>query len=326
MAEQAVYISDIGYSLGSIRQSVEQSYADGLTFSNAALLAKSGFQFHHMCRDNQSTYDLASAAVDNLSSGANTESGKSLQSIGGILYATCLTCNGNLGDWQEFLDTRDVKHLMDFPVSHLQADLGMQNAFLMGINQIACTSLLSTLRVAKGLLCSDPNIGELLCLTADRFPPGAAYEQTFNLISDGAAACVVNRNGGRFKILDVHHISNGAMAQANDDETAGFYFNYSYRVISELLSRNQLTLTDIHWIVPQNTNVKAWEVLASILRFDYEKVLTPTREDIGHCISGDNIINLKVMDDRGVFTSGEKILLPMAGFGLNWACVLLEKV
>jgi 3-oxoacyl-[acyl-carrier-protein] synthase-3 len=137
---------------------------------------------------------------------------------------------------------------------------------------------------------------------------------------------VVNRHGGRVKILDAHHISNGAMAQANDDETAGFYFNYSYRVIDQLLKRNNLTINDIDWIVPQNTNIKAWEVLSSILHFDYQRVLTPTREDIGHCISGDNIINLKHADDNGIFQPGDKILLPMAGFGLNWSCVLLEKV
>jgi 3-oxoacyl-[acyl-carrier-protein] synthase-3 len=322
MMSQPVYISEIGYSLGNNRQNLEQSHAKGLTFSSAQLLTDSGFRFHHMCGGAQTTYDLARAAVDNLLS----PRGKSLDNINGILYATCLSCNGNLGKWEDFRESGDVKHLMDFPVSHLQAEFGMQTAFLLGVNQTACTSLLSTLRIAKALMRAESHIDELLCLTADRFPQGAVYEQTYNLISDGAAACVVSRHEGRAKILDVHHISNGAMARANDDETAGFYFNYSYRVIDELLKRNDLSIKDINWIVPQNTNIKAWEVLASILRFDYERVLTPTREDIGHCISGDNIINLKKADDQGVFRPGDKILLPMAGFGLNWSCVLLEKV
>jgi 3-oxoacyl-[acyl-carrier-protein] synthase-3 len=318
----AVYISDIGYALGNIRQTLEFSHVNGMTYSSPELLTDSGFHFHHMCGPTQTAYDLARSAVDQLI----TTRGKDCENINGILYATCLTCNGNLGQWQDFQQSGDVKHLMDFPVSHLQAEFGMQNAFLMGVNQTACTSLLGTLRIAKALMSSEPQLDQLLCLTADRFPPGAKYEQTYNLISDGAAACVVSRHEGSAKILDAHHISNGAMAQANDDETAGFYFNYSYRVVDELLKRNNLDINDIDWIVPQNTNIKAWEVLSSILRFDYQKVLTPTREDIGHCISGDNIINLKFADDNGMFQPGDKILLPMAGFGLNWSCVLLEKV
>ena len=121
MAVQAVYISDIGYSLGEIRQSVEQSYAQGLIFSNAKLLAKSGCQFHHLCRDDQTTYDLACASVHNLITEAKTAAGKSLQSIGGILYATCLTCNGNLRVWQGFCGQPRCKTPHGFPRQFLQA-------------------------------------------------------------------------------------------------------------------------------------------------------------------------------------------------------------
>lgn len=322
MDTSAVYIGEIGYAVGRERCHVADTVKNGLTFSNEQLLMDSGFLYHHCCGDKQTPYDLARSAVDNLC----TSEGRDISQVDGVLYATCLTCNGNLGAWNAFQETRDVKHLMDFPVSHLQADFNIENSFVMGLNQTACTSLLGTLRVGKSLLATEPNLNELLCLTADRFPQGAAYEQTYNLISDGAAACVLSRKPGRLKIIDCHHLSNGAMARANDDETAGFYFNYTHRVLTEILHRNHLALDDIAWIVPQNTNIKAWEVLASILRFDYGKVLTPTREQIGHCISGDNIINLKVADDENMFKPGDKILLPMAGFGLNWSCVLLEKV
>lgn len=317
-----IYIGEIGYAVGSEHCHVSDTVAKGLTFSDEQLLKDSGFLYHYRASEKQTTYDLARSAVDNLCA----SEGKDISQVDGVLYATCLTCSGNLGAWDTFKETKDVKHLMDFPVSHLQADFNIENSFVMGLNQTACTSLLGTLRVGKALLVGDPNLNELLCLTSDRFPHGAAYEQAYNLISDGAAACVLSRKPGRLKVLDCHHLSNGAMAQADDDETVGFYFNYTHRVLNEILIRNQLSLDDIDWIVPQNTNIKAWEVLASILRFDYAKVLTPTRDQIGHCISGDNIINLKVADDENTFKPGDKILLPMAGFGLNWACVLLEKV
>lgn len=317
-----IYLNEMGYALGEKRQSLEESFEHGETFSEVSLLRDSGFVYHHKCSDHQTAYDLARSALDNLI----TDHNKSLKSVSGILYATCLSCNGNLGQTSEFESTRDVKYLMDFPASHLQAEFEMERAFVMGLNQTACTSLLGALRVAKALLSTDSSLNEILCLTADRFPNGAAYEQTYNLISDGAAACVVSREKQGYRIIDCHHISNGAMARANDDETAGFYFSYSNRVVNELLDRNKLQLSDISWIVPQNTNIKAWEVLSSIMRFDYSRVLVPTREDIGHCISGDNIINLKTVSEKNIIQSGDLVLLPMAGFGLNWSCVLLEKV
>lgn len=318
-----IYLNEFGYALGSQRRTVEATCSRGATFSPQRVLEESGFEHHYVCDTRESPYDLARRAVDTL---RIARAPKSLEEIDAILYATCLTCNGNIGSLSIFDETKDVKSLMDFPVSHLQSDFSMSRAFVMGLNQTACTSLLGSLRIAKALLTTESHLNEVLCLTADRFPDGAKYEQGFNLISDGAACCSVSKQEGPFRIIDCHQISNGAMAQASDEETAGFYFNYTCRSVTEILQRNDLKLADIHWIVPQNTNLKAWQVLCSVLDFDFGKVLMPTRSEIGHCISGDNIINLMVANDQALFAAGERILMPMAGFGLNWSCVVLEKV
>ena len=83
---------------------------------------------------------------------------------------------------------------------------------------------------------------------------------------------------------------------------------------------------DLDWIVPQNTNTKAWQILARLLKFDFSKVFFPTIGEVGHVISGDNIINLKRLADDGLITAGQRALLFMAGYGLNWQCVIVEKV
>lgn len=318
-----VYIDNFGHALGNQRFSVEQSYKRGLTFSSSEILVESGFQYHYVC-NGMSTYELAKAAVENLSSSFEKPI-NDFSHIDGIIYATCLTRNANIGSWETFTESKDVKSLMDFPVSHLQHDFSISNAFVLGVNQMACTSLLGAIRVARAFLHTESDLNNILCLTADRFPEDAIYEQGYNLISDGAAACIVKREPGPFKVVDCHHISNGAMAQASDDETAGFYFNYTYKLLTEMLARNGMSMEDVGWVVPQNTNIKAWQVLSSILNYDFERVLMPTREEIGHCISGDNIINLKTCYDNQQFAQGDYILMPMAGFGLNWSCVMLEK-
>jgi 3-oxoacyl-[acyl-carrier-protein] synthase-3 len=78
--------------------------------------------------------------------------------------------------------------------------------------------------------------------------------------------------------------------------------------------------------VPQNTNIGAWQVMCTLLPFDYARVYHPTLSDVGHMISGDNIVNMKHLVDNDVVKSGEKVLLFMAGYGLNWQGVILEKV
>lgn len=321
----STYIHFPAFRLGQTAQTLEQARQQGALLSEVQALSDAGFHQHYVCGDQQSAYDLAKGALDDMIE-TYPEARAWLADIDAILYVTCLPLNGNHGDTTQFDVTHDVKHLMDFPASRLQADYGMEKAFVMGINQQACTGMLGSIRVANALLMAEPGLNKILCITADRFPKGAIYEQAYNLISDGGAACIVSREARGFRYLGANHITNGAMATANDEETAGFYFSYSHRLINDVCKQAGITPADVQWIVPQNTNRKAWRILSSVLRFDFNRILMPSISTAGHCISGDNIINLKMASQENTFQKGDKLLLPMAGFGLNWSCILVEKV
>ena len=163
------YVDHFAHALGGTKHSAEDSAAAGRTAHPAAAFLQSGFRFHHVCGEDESAYDLARAAV--------VAMGEGLGRVDAILYATCLPANANLGAPERFAETSDVKHLMDFPASRLQADLGLEDAFVVGLAQQACTSMLGSLRMAHGLLATDPAVSRVLCVSADRFPPGARYEQ-----------------------------------------------------------------------------------------------------------------------------------------------------
>lgn len=319
-----VFVKFPSYHLGSHVSNLADTAASKRIISDFNAMQDAGFARHHTATPEETAYSLAKGAMHDMLT-SYPEAANLIPEIDLIIYVTCLPLNGNEGDINQFNRTRDVKHFMDFPASRLQADFGMDNAFVMGLNQQACTGMLSCLRVANAMLCTEPQIRNILCITADRFPAGALYEQAYNLISDGAAACIVNREESGYRYLHAHHITNGAMATANDDETAGFYFSYSHRLITELCTKGQCKPEDISWIIPQNTNRKAWKILSSVLRFELDRILMPTIGEVGHCISGDNIINLKTVQQSNKLRPGDKLLLPMAGFGLNWSAVLLEK-
>jgi 3-oxoacyl-[acyl-carrier-protein] synthase-3 len=318
MASQ-VYVHDFSYALGEDSFDVEESAAAGRTRTEAKALRNVGFARHHVCHDETTPYELAKRAVEPLRD--RLEQGVEL-----IVYSTCLPLNANLGSTQSFERSRDVKDIMDFPASHLQADFGLDRAWVLGLNQQACTSMLGSLRVAGALLDTDPDLKRALCVTADRFPKGALYEQAYNLISDGAGACLVSRERTGYRLVTAHGITNGALAQASDDETVGSYFNYTHRLIMETLARASLRMDDIDWVVPQNTNQIAWQILCRLLKFDYERVFYPSMTDVGHIISSDNVVNMARLEKERVVRPGSRLLLVMAGFGLNWQAVILEKV
>lgn len=312
-----VFLDHVGVALGGRAETVEEAADGGRTRSPAAALREAGFVRHYVCEPGESAYVLACRAVEPIRA--------ALADVGAIVYATCLPHNGNVGSEAAFRDTRDVKHLMDFPASRLQADFGLERAAVFGLSQQACTGTLGALRIAAALLRDEGGIGRALCVTADRFPDGALYEQAYNLVSDGAAACVVSLDQGAFRLLACHAITNGALSLASDDEAVGHYFAYSHRVIEETLAKAGLTIDDIGWVVPQNMNVTAWRIFARLLGIDFERVAFPTLPEAAHVISADNLLNLERITEEGRVQPGERVMLVMSGFGLNWQCVILER-
>lgn len=313
-----VYVSHLASALGSDVWSVRQSAAAERLVSAVDALQGAGFERHYICTESESGYDLAARAFE--------ASGIEAEAVDLIVYSTCLPQNGSCGDSRDFESGGDVKHLMRFPASRLQGEFGMHRATTIGLNQQACTGMLGALRIARNMLRAEAELQRVLCITADRFPPGAKYEQAYNLISDGAAACQVSREPAGLRLRDVHHISNGAMVGASGEQSAASYFSYSCRVIEELLERTGIHIRDVRWVVPQNVNRTAWQVLCDLLNLDPSQAYCPPTAALGHVISADNIINLADLCNSGLLRSGDRILTFMAGYGSHWQCAMLEAV
>ena len=313
-----VYLHGPVYALGDTAYSVEESVAASRTLSDADTLREAGFASHHVCAPDTGVQDLAARAA--------TQLGESLDTVSTVVFSTCLPMNGSVGSVDDYHRSRDVKHLMDFPASRLQSACGLRDTQIIGLNQQACTGMLGGIRLARALLHTEADVDDILCITADKFPPDAIYEQSYNLISDGAAAVVVSRLERGFRVLACHQITNGALVQASDDEAVGTYFNYTHRLVQETLAKVNATIGDVDWIIAQNMNVKAWQILARLLAFDAGRVFFESLPEVGHVISGDNVINLKRLEESGEIRAGDKLLMIMAGYGMNWQSVLIEKV
>jgi 3-oxoacyl-[acyl-carrier-protein] synthase-3 len=312
------YLTLPTYALGEVVHTVEDSVAAGRTVTDVAGLRSAGFERHCICEPRTTAFDLARAAVEPIA--------HQLGALDAIIYATCLPLNGNVGDEALYAASRDVKYLMDYPASRLQAYLHQDGAQVIGLNQQACTSMLGSIRIARALIATEPSMRRILCITSDRFPASSIYEQAYNLISDGAAAVLVTDEPRGLRVVASGQITNGAMVIASDDETVGSYFSYTHRVITQTLASAGLRADQIDWVVPQNTNITAWKVLSKMFKIDMDRVWCPTLPICGHIISGDNVVNLKSLLESGKLRSGERVLMLMAGYGMNWQCTLAEVV
>jgi 3-oxoacyl-[acyl-carrier-protein] synthase-3 len=309
------FVDDLAFSLGSLSFDIKESETAGRLTSTAADLGEAGFHTHHVCEPGATSYDLAKQAVARIGTD---------QPMDAVVYSTCLPHNGSVSDLAAWESTKDVKHLMDFPASRLQADMDLGTPAVFGLNQQGCTGMLGALRLAGALLAAEPDWQRVLCLAADRFPAGAVYEQSYNVISDGAAACVVSARPAGLRLVACHQITNGGLHAASNDETVGTFFSYVPQLVRQTVARAGLGVGDLDWVVPQNTNRNAWQLLARLLGLDAGRVWQSSLADIGHAISADNIINLKALLETGRVRPGQYILLVMAGHGLNWQAVILE--
>ena len=311
-----VFVDDISVCLGDVRRDVAAAHADGATVSTTDQLAEAGFGTHYVCSEEMTAYELARRAVAPIAAAHPT--------VGAIVYATTLPGNAAIGGDLEYEQSRDVKHLMRYPAGRLQAEFDYQDAFVVGVGQQACTGLLGALRIARGLLTAEPQLEKVLCLTADRFPIGAGYEQAYNLVSDGAVACVVGSRPAAFELLGVHHITNGALEFASDDETVATYFSYTCETITAVCARAGVAVEELDWVVPQNTRAQVAPILARLLGLPAQRMYCPTVRDVGHLIAGDGMVNLADLQRSGRLRAGDLIALPVAGYGLNWQCALLR--
>lgn len=310
-----VWLSRLGYVLGECERPIEDS-ADLVT--PAAELRRAGFGSQHVCADGTTAHDLAVRVTR-----AATVAGPLDPDL--LLHGTAIPRNAAEGS-ERFDQTRDVKHLMDFSGSRLVADFGWDRAIVAGLTEQACTTVLGGWRMAAAMLSVEPGWRQAVCVTSDRFPPGAIREQAYNPISDAATIAVLGREAtpGAYRLRTVHQVTNGGLGVISDTETAGTFFPWMHRAVTETLERAGVSAADLDWVAPQNIHRVAWQVLGPLLGIPPERVHEGTRERLGHLVAGDNVANLLDLAATGRLEPGQLVLLTAAGYGANWQCAVLE--
>jgi 3-oxoacyl-[acyl-carrier-protein] synthase-3 len=319
-----VGIAGVAYRLPATAFTLEELHARGRLRSEPDTLAGFGFRQAYIA-EGESHVEMAMRAVGDLLE----ETGTDPRDIGMVIYAGALTSSSTLatepapGGGALYLP--DLLDLFKYPVSQIQSEFGLSRAAAIGVDQQACASLFTAIRIGRDMLSAEEDLGAVLCVGADKFPPHAPREMIYNLISDAGCAALLRKGWPDNRIVAIGHVTKGAFWDAEmENEIIAAYFPTARTVIVETLRKAGLTLADIDWIVPHNVSLRSWEILLGLLEVPREKLFHDNIARVGHTIASDNLINLRDLLDSGRVRKGDRLLLFTFGYGLNWSTIVLE--
>lgn len=305
---------------------LEQLENAGLLRGSPETLRSFGFERVHLAGD-ESNVDMAISAARTLLEECDIDR----ERIGSILYATALSSSSTMWDGCDakpgtVLQLDEVSDLFKYPASVLQNELDLPHASILGINQLGCASMLAALTMARAMILADSDLDAVLCVSADKFPPGVPRDLVYNVVSDGASAALVRRDAPRNRIVATAQVTKGALWDGGslENEIIAAYFPTAKKLIEDALKKARLTIGDIALIIPHNVSARSWDILGRLIDCPSDRIYTKNIRCAGHTIASDNIMNLRRATDEGLLSEGDYVLMFTFGYGLNWACMILE--
>lgn len=312
----------IAYALPEQFRTVRELAAAGSLDSQPELLERFGFD--KVCVAVEETpYDLALSAARRLLD----EHAVDPESIDALLYG------GSPGPLA-FASADDAPNQargfcgserFQYPGTRLQFDLGLERASVVGVDQLACTTLFAAVRMARAL-CIAEGLERVLCVSGEFYPAEAGREAITNCTSDAGCAVLVNRDGAHNRILSSCTVTKGFFwrGDALRDEVIASYFPTAVHVMRRTIAQAGWSLADVDWVVPHNVSATSWEILMNLVALPNAQLYSGNIARIGHTLAGDNFINLRDARESGAITRGQKVLLFAYGYGAHWTGLALE--
>jgi len=314
-------ISAIAYALPAQRRSLRELDALGQLESDPALLEQFGFS-HVYVAEEETPYSLAVDAATSLL----REYAVAPESIDTLLYcgtpSVAFAPRGSADDAVAHLSSTQR---FQYPATRLQYDLELECASSLGVDQLACTSLFSAVRIARALV-ETGDAQRVLCVSSEFFPTEAGREAIYNCTADAACAVLVDRDADRNRILASAHTTKGYYWQgdAMRNEIVASYFPTAKHVIAETLARAGWQPDEVTWVIPHNISTRSWEILLGLTGIPRERLWCRNIARMGHTLAGDNFINLRDAVCDGSVRPGDRLLLFSYGYGAHWTALALE--
>ena len=315
-------IAGIGYAFPSASRSLRELHAAGQLESDPALLERFGFDRVYVAEE-ETPFDLALTAARRLLA----ERAVDPESVGLLVWSGApgaMAFASPAGAERRALAMTTMDRFT-FPATRLQYELGLTHAGTMALDQLACTSLLGAVRVARAM-CLAEGVERALCVSSEFFPARAGREAIWNATSDAACAVLVEREGARNRIAGAATVTKGYYwdHQSMRDEVVASYFPTARHAIDRAVQEAGWRREDVSWVIPHNVSARSWEILLRLAALPNARLWTTNIARRGHTLAGDSFINLRDALCAGDVGPGEKVLLFSYGFGAHWTAMAVE--
>lgn len=315
-------IAGIRYALPAASRTVRELGLEGRLESDAGLLERFGFGQVHIAIE-ESPYDLARTAAAALLEERCVDPA----TIGLLIYGGTpgpVAFEPAAADWDAATALRTTGRFK-YPATRLQHELGLDAAAALGLDQLACTTMFSAIRIAHALILTD-GIERALCVVGECFPADAGREAIFNCTSDAGCAVLIERSGARNRLVTSAHVTKGYYwdCDARRNEIIASYFPTAAHVVEQVLARAGWRPEDVDWVIPHNVSLRSWEILLGLLRLPRARLFSCNIARHGHTLAGDNFINLADALSDGSVRPGQRLLLFSYGYGGHWTALAVE--
>jgi 3-oxoacyl-[acyl-carrier-protein] synthase-3 len=315
-------IGAIAYVTAKHVRTVRELAASGALESPPELLERFGFARVAVAVD-ESPYELALKAATALLAGNAIDP----ERIDTLIYCGAPSVIAFSTPAAAAEDARGVCDMrrFNYPATRLQFDLGLECASVIALDQLACTALLSAVRLARAL-CIAEGRNRVLCVSSDFYPSEAGREAIVNCTADAACAVLVEREPAGNRIVGGTSITKGFYWSAGSmrDEVMASYFPTAVRVLRQTVASAGWGPEEIDWILPHNISRASWDILLRLAAFPNARLWTENIARVGHTLAGDNFINLADALAAGAVRPGEKLVLFSYGYGAHWTGLALE--
>ena len=229
--------------------------------------------------------------------------------------------------------TTTTNNLMPGISSYIQEELNIENAITLDI-LAGCSGYINALDVARLYILAGIS-KRALVVGVDILSKYVDEEDiaTAVVLSDGAGAILLEETTEEkmyFSQIEANIDKNKILTCKSDEkiqmkgkEVYKYAVTKTVENINKLLEKAELTLDDIRYIVPHQSNIKIIKGITSRLKVDENKIYKNIK-DVGNTFCGSIPIAIDQMKKENLLKDKDKIILIGYGGGLNTGSILLE--
>lgn len=215
-------------------------------------------------------------------------------------------------------------------VSRLSYELGLENAYPIGVFLSECGNIHTAIRTAASLIQTG-ECRNILVVTTDQTQEGGTriIPPNISIASDAAASCMVSAEKGDFEIIHITQHTNAAMSELDINEKSEEYMYAVTEGIKQTLWKAMKFIEkeprDFQQLITNNYSLLLSKTISDLGGFEFEQVYTENIAKFAHALASDNLINLCDFFNNNYLNSQDLLLL--LGTGSNmWGATILSKL